>query len=223
MQAKAAGATNANGHTTSEWSSLMDSDMVPRMRRCTKCGNEFPATAEFFHKNPQQKSGLNPTCKACKNAFQRARYVNDEYHKERTRKWREQNREKAAGHTRKYRTTDKGKAAMKAAYDTEYNRRRMAQWRRANPEKARAAHLRVRHAGMGTVSAMDIATQHARQNGRCYYCGENLDEKYHVDHVIPVSRGGLNEPSNIVLACPFCNVSKGARLPHEWPRGGRLL
>jgi 5-methylcytosine-specific restriction endonuclease McrA len=40
---------------------------------------------------------------------------------------------------------------------------------------------------------------------------------------VPVSRGGSNDISNIVLACPSCNLQKGTRLPHEWPEGGRLL
>ena len=36
-----------------------------------------------------------------------------------------------------------------------------------------------------------------------------------VDHVIPKSRGGLHEWTNVVAACSTCNTRKGDRLLHE--------
>jgi 5-methylcytosine-specific restriction endonuclease McrA len=36
-----------------------------------------------------------------------------------------------------------------------------------------------------------------------------------VDHVVPRSRGGLHEWTNVVAACPACNTRKGDRLLHE--------
>jgi 5-methylcytosine-specific restriction endonuclease McrA len=55
----------------------------------------------------------------------------------------------------------------------------------------------------------------ARDDYTCQYCsqrGGNLE----CDHVIPVSRGGTNEPTNLVTACLPCNRSKGTKLPQEW-------
>lgn len=46
----------------------------------------------------------------------------------------------------------------------------------------------------------------AKVKGVCVYCGGDATER---DHDIPVSRGGTNDPSNIVLACTRCNTSKG--------------
>jgi 5-methylcytosine-specific restriction endonuclease McrA len=34
-------------------------------------------------------------------------------------------------------------------------------------------------------------------------------------------KGGKHDRTNIVIACPHCNDSKGAKLPQEW--AGRLL
>jgi 5-methylcytosine-specific restriction endonuclease McrA len=48
-----------------------------------------------------------------------------------------------------------------------------------------------------------------------------LAKGYHVDHRVPLSRGDSNDISNIVLACPHCNLSKGAKLPEDF--AGRLL
>ena len=48
----------------------------------------------------------------------------------------------------------------------------------------------------------------------CRYCGfwssENAD-KFHLDHVHPVARGGDNSPENLVVACRRCNAAKGAQ------------
>ena len=38
--------------------------MTP-LKKCTKCGEEKPATKEFFWKNPRSKDGLQYKCKQC--------------------------------------------------------------------------------------------------------------------------------------------------------------
>jgi hypothetical protein len=43
----------------------------------------------------------------------------------------------------------------------------------------------------------------------CSYCQQNPAE--HLDHVIPRSQGGDLSPENLVPACSWCNLSKGAR------------
>ena len=44
----------------------------------------------------------------------------------------------------------------------------------------------------------------------CAYC-HRPTKRLTVDHVVPISRGGRNEISNIVPACRSCNSRKGAR------------
>lgn len=41
----------------------------------------------------------------------------------------------------------------------------------------------------------------------CAYCGCQPD-KITLDHIIPKVKGGTTERSNLVPACPSCNVSK---------------
>lgn len=51
----------------------------------------------------------------------------------------------------------------------------------------------------------------------CRYCKKMIPgKKAHIDHVIPLSRGGHHRVENLSPSCPGCNLSKGARLPHEW-------
>ena len=40
----------------------------------------------------------------------------------------------------------------------------------------------------------------------CAYCG---DEANTVDHVIPMSKGGTDDPNNLVAACSNCNYKLG--------------
>jgi 5-methylcytosine-specific restriction enzyme A len=44
----------------------------------------------------------------------------------------------------------------------------------------------------------------------CKICGET-EKPLHVDHIIPVARGGSNDRHNLQTLCETCNTSKGAR------------
>lgn len=50
----------------------------------------------------------------------------------------------------------------------------------------------------------------------CRWCGAYCKDDYHVDHITPLSRGGSNRIENICIACPKCNLSKGAQTGGEW-------
>lgn len=49
----------------------------------------------------------------------------------------------------------------------------------------------------------------------CFYCGTAMSE-FHVDHVVPVARGGADDPRNYAPACPTCNLSKNDTPVAEW-------
>jgi 5-methylcytosine-specific restriction endonuclease McrA len=60
----------------------------------------------------------------------------------------------------------------------------------------------------------------ARDSYRCQYCHRGQLELRHRecltrDHLIPLSRGGDNEWTNVVTACSACNTRKGNHLPEE--------
>ena len=53
-------------------------------------------------------------------------------------------------------------------------------------------------------------------NGVCHLCGEPVPlTAFHVEHVVPLARGGRDEWDNLNIAHPSCNLSKGARLLEE--------
>lgn len=60
----------------------------------------------------------------------------------------------------------------------------------------------------------------ARDGYRCQYCHRSqlelrTRECLTRDHLVPLSRGGGNEWTNVVTACSSCNTRKGNRLPEE--------
>jgi 5-methylcytosine-specific restriction endonuclease McrA len=55
-----------------------------------------------------------------------------------------------------------------------------------------------------------------RDDHTCQYCGRKYDSKHLTcDHIVPRSRGGITEWTNIVTSCTRCNHKKGNKLPDE--------
>jgi len=51
---------------------------------------------------------------------------------------------------------------------------------------------------------------------RCYLCGKLIPKGHrHVDHIMPLSKGGAHRPSNLAAACDTCNLSKHDKTPEE--------
>lgn len=60
------------------------------------------------------------------------------------------------------------------------------------------------------------ANIYRRDDYSCAYCGETFpSEDLTFDHVIPASRGGTKDWTNIVTACLECNREKDNRTPEE--------
>ena len=116
--------------------------------------------------------------------------------RERMRRWRKRNPDKAR----------------------EQTKLGLRKWRNENREAFRL-HCRKRRklkreaAGFHTIT--DIRALFLKQRGICF-CGDDLGTSYHVDHKKPLSRGGSDWPKNLQLLCPPCNHSKHNKTMTEW-------
>lgn len=199
-------------------------------KKCTgPCGRVLPATPEYFHRQKQGKHGVTSQCRECRSLYKRAydtrpevvarreavrlaynaRPEIQEHRREYQREYYERNQERIAlrdsqpearernNHaSQKYRTTKKGKEVQRAA-----KQKRRAQKRHSSEQ----------------FTADDVLTQFTAQKGLCWWCGKPLDpQNYHVDHIIPLSKGGSNSPRNICCAHPLCNLSKTDKMPWEF-------
>jgi len=48
-----------------------------------------------------------------------------------------------------------------------------------------------------------------RDGYTCFYCGHNKVQNLSLDHITPKSKGGSDNPSNLLTACKKCNNMKG--------------
>lgn len=56
-----------------------------------------------------------------------------------------------------------------------------------------------------------------RDGGKCHYCEKHLPlDRLTLDHVVPVSQGGVNKVCNLVLSCRPCNKAKGDMSKEEF-------
>ena len=53
-----------------------------------------------------------------------------------------------------------------------------------------------------------------RDNFSCEICGRTAEDgaKLHIDHVIPISKGGLTAEENLRVLCEKCNLGKGSQI-----------
>lgn len=102
-----------------------------------------------------------------------------------------------------------------------------AAWNRRNPEKGRmyeATRRAAKAKAGGHFTVSDIVEIKLLQRTRCAACRRSIRKVYHIDHIIPLARGGSNYRSNLQLLCQPCNNKKHAKDPIDFMRSlGRLL
>lgn len=217
-------------------------------KRCTKCKTEYPSTNEFFSTCKHTKDKLQSWCRACIREANRknlsnpekreahnkrirerikTRYINDaEFRAQDNKRTREKQRVYRADPDYRADLNKKARERRKdPIYHAEEKRKRREKPRTEREKSLRAASAARRRARLlgakGTHTAADIDLQCRSQKGKCWHCGKDLNGEFHIDHLIPLTKGGTNWPNNIVCSCAFCNISKNDRLTQEW--NGRLL
>lgn len=94
-----------------------------------------------------------------------------------------------------------------------------AEWRRNNPDSyIRSVAKRRAHVSFD-VDDRDLRRLMLRQMSKCNHCGVYLDKNVsrfvHLDHIVPLSRGGTHSIGNLQYLCQSCNVRKLDRLEVE--------
>lgn len=116
-------------------------------------------------------------------------------------------------------------AEQKAIHYTRHHERVLEQnrkWKRDNPLKVnRINRLRkdtLRNAE-GTYTSFDLERIREEQGNTCPGCFRSFESvPPTIDHYVPLSKGGVNNQTNIQLLCHSCNCSKNDKLWSEWKR-----
>jgi 5-methylcytosine-specific restriction endonuclease McrA len=186
---------------------------------CIECSAAF--RLRWAKENPdkaslQKKRQYVKHKKEIKHRRAAYRQANREKISERKRESYQQNRAHVLESVRRY-----------AANNREALRLKNKRWRENNRDLVATIDRlkRCRRKGaIGAHTADDIRDIAKLQGNKCAYCRVSLlKKKRHVDHIIPVVRGGTNDRANIQLLCEFCNLSKHARDPIDFAQSRGLL
>lgn len=175
------------------------------MKTCTRCKAEKPL---------DQFAKTETRCRDC--------------NRERAREYRDKHPDRVKASQAKYAKTDKAKVRTKRWLDaggSEYQ----AEWQQQNRDRCAAASRRwyyrnldaerVRYTNnnnrrrdltRGFVSDKDMRRLLAECCAECGAAGE------HIDHIIPISRGGRHSIGNLQMLCAKCNLSKHNKTMIEW-------
>jgi 5-methylcytosine-specific restriction endonuclease McrA len=192
-------------------------------KTCVRCNQDLPLDAFFSARN--RPDGKYPYCRQCNKDWVRERAAKDP---------------KAEAERR----------ARKKVYDAEYNKRhklkkskqvkrryeakaeeikaKIREWQVKNKERVRAYKAtnkaRRRSSFETGIKGADLLLWKQQQAKVCYWCKAKCARHYHVDHYVPLAKGGKHEIGNLVISCPTCNLRKNAKDPFEFAREiGRLL
>ena len=121
---------------------------------------------------------------------------------------KEYNREKLDAYKKRYRE------------NPEKEKLRIKKWKHANPQRIDDHNLKrietVRRKSDGSVT-VEIVDQILKSAKDCIYCSVSLTpEVSTLDHIEPVSRGGLHSAFNLVACCRSCNSKKYNKPFHVW-------
>jgi hypothetical protein len=133
------------------------------------------------------------------------------------------NREKLLANTKAYRIANSARINEShrkwRAKNKDKTREYSARWRAKNPEKCRiiVQNRRARIRVNGGILSYGLQDRlYKLQRGRCACCGKRLGRNYHMDHIMPIVLGGVNENWNIQLLRDICNYQKHAKHPIDF-------
>ena len=144
--------------------------------RCSKCEETLSSSA-FRTRTVQGHIYLRSVCKTCERPKTVAAI----------RRWQDRNRDRVKAASKRFRLRHPDRA-----------RETCRRWRTENRERYNAMR-RVRRSRMhGSLTLPEWEAIVAAYDERCAYCGAPWE---HMEHVVPICRGGAHAVGNVVPAC----------------------
>lgn len=212
------------------------------LKFCGGCG-QWRETTEF-RKNRCKSDGLDTQCKKCRSAYAKE-YVKrnaakikeyrHNYHVEHA----ERDKQQHAEYRKRYADSIKKDAARYRKENADVIRRwreehadhlrhYLQEYRKAhidqikarlalNVDSARDHCARRRARCLGTqVETFTRAAIFRRDRGICHACHRKVDPRHwHLDHLVPLARGGEHTRQNVAVAHPECNLRRADHGPAQ--------
>ena len=208
--------------------------MLPTTKSCKAC-DTIKNISEFYKSN-QTKDGLTYRCKACRalyvkeyrenNAQKMRESANKSYakNKEKRNKYGKQyhkdNKEKVNKWVRQYYLDNKERIRdrnKKHHHDNKNNEDYIAS--KTNARHKRRALIITSSDGTVPINIFPLNKELREllelQIFKCYSCSCDISDNKHLDHHVPLSKGGTHSIDNVVWLCPTCNLQKHAKIPDK--------
>lgn len=203
--------------------------LTPQFKTCYGC--RLDLALDRYSRDRSRRDGLQSYCKQCRQFQKRQwREQNIEHEKEYFREYRKNNISRVRQLDRERYRRDKVKRLEECRRYRAKNRAVISERRRLRRRERRdeindlQRRYYHRHKGNkswlvrsrnrkdkmrangGHVSTADWQSILDHFDGKCAKCGSA--DNVHMDHVVPISRGGKHSPSNIQPLCRTCNLQK---------------
>lgn len=173
---------------------------------CTKCGLEKTITE--FNKQPRGKFGVCSWCNSCRKQYDRQRYLS--------------NKDQISIIRKKYYFDNKKDISIRHKKwhqkNKEYRKQYNKQYQNDNKDLCR--HLKAKRRARKLKQTPDLSENELKIVKLYYKLSIAMGEGYHVDHIIPIAKGGSHHPSNLQIITVEDNLSKHDKLDYvyKFPR-----
>jgi len=194
--------------------------------KCKKCGKLKPHWAKGLCHSCYNEQWQKANPEKNRKSQRKWQQNNPEKHKKMVREWRknnpeykkqywQKNKEELQKEFRKYYQINKEREKeRKRKWEKNHPdkiREYGQKWTKNNPDKIREKNLKRRTKGTikrGIISK--LINENIFKYGiiTCEKCKKECENNFHVDHIVPISRGGTNDYSNLQILCQYCNLSK---------------
>lgn len=177
-------------------------------RTCSQCEQRLPISE--FHKDKAATDGRRSKCKSCRIGL-----VQD---------WYQENiqERRAKANSRRKENVEVERQKDNARYERDREKRIALATEHSHRRKARKLNTVVEKG----ISVISLKKRHGT---KCHYCQKEMDfskgvgRKFNndmatIEHLIPLARGGEHTFANTVLACRFCNISRGAKSQEDFEK-----
>jgi hypothetical protein len=198
-------------------------DSVSKTKVCSRCKIEKSLT-EYYPRRDRVNQ-VRPKCKACDSELAKQHYHNNA---DKMAEYREKTKDRKAEWSKQYAKTDKAKELRAKTREKNKAKRNAYNkaWREKNKERA-AQHWRNRRARLLNAPSDNYTVDDVLRlyGNSCHICNDPIDLAaprkpmfvndtafyfgLHLDHIIPLSKGGNDLLENVRPSHAICNLQKG--------------
>ena len=212
--------------------SVVRRHLAPTAREKARESNRLWRSANPDYMRDWYQSNRDRHLELCRNY----RKANREKVVQACREYRRANHEKELQRSRRYRKVNHEKELQRCRYWRESNPEKMQhicrEWRKSNPRKVQESRRRRdawkragRRRALLPVTPPQIELRRAPWRHRCAFCGVDAKhprnhglERLTIEHVLALTKQGLDEAGNLMPACMTCKSSKLNAHVETWYR-----